>query len=77
MIERYYPASALTDYGTIDWQVIDGRTETIALQRCASEAEALPGLHRVRPRVGHDPAAAPDLITRRGGSRSRREVDLC
>jgi hypothetical protein len=27
-------------------------------------------------RVGHDPAAAPDLITRRGGSRSRREVDL-
>jgi hypothetical protein len=26
--------------------------------------------------VGHDPAAAPDLITRRGGSRSRREVDL-
>lgn len=41
MIERYYPASALTDYGTIDWQVIDGRTETIALQRCASEAEAL------------------------------------
>jgi hypothetical protein len=26
--------------------------------------------------VGHDPAAAPDLITRRGGSRSHREVDL-
>lgn len=28
-------------------------------------------------RVGHDPAAAPDLITRHGGSRSRCEVDLC
>jgi Hsp20/alpha crystallin family len=26
--------------------------------------------------VGHDPAAAPDLITRQGGSRSRREVAL-
>jgi hypothetical protein len=37
------------------------------------------GRMRRRPvlvRVGHDPAAAPDLITRRGGSRSRREVDL-
>jgi hypothetical protein len=36
------------------------------------------GRVRRRPvliRVGHDPAAAPDLITRRGGSRSRREVD--
>jgi hypothetical protein len=26
--------------------------------------------------VDHDPAAAPDLITRRGGSRSRCKVDL-
>jgi len=25
--------------------------------------------------VDHDPAAAPGLIKRRGGSRSRREVD--
>jgi hypothetical protein len=30
---------------------------------------------QVWPQVDHDPAAAPTPITRRGGSRSRREVD--
>jgi hypothetical protein len=30
---------------------------------------------QIWPQVDHDPAAAPNPITRRGGSRSRREVD--
>ena len=51
-----------TSYGT---RYIDGA--------CAGEC----AVGKCSSRVGHDPAAAPDLITRRGGSRSRREVDLC
>ena len=41
----------------------------LAAQSARAEPPALAG-------VDHDPAAAPGLIKRRGGSRSRREVDL-
>jgi hypothetical protein len=46
-----------------------------ALGASAAHAPSLPRGGLAEAGVDHDPAAAPGLITRRGGSRSRREVD--
>jgi hypothetical protein len=64
-----------------------GAAHPLGLDRRRRNLEHLPALAastthgpsvrrpRVWPQVDHDPAVAPAPITRRGGSRSRREVD--
>jgi hypothetical protein len=66
-----------------------GAAHTLGLDRRRRDLEHLSALgastahgpacaaRQVWPQVDHDPAAAPTPITRRSGSRSRREVDPC